>query len=239
MFQNINYLSFGEAGILLEFGSVMDKKVNLQIHKTAKWLNDHPFDGFIETVPAYTTLTVLYNPVIFIHPNKSAFELAVEQIKKRIELMPEESLTVGRTVEIPVCYGGDFGPDLEKVGEINGLSPQEVISIHTEETYYVYMLGFAPGFPFLGGMAKKIAAPRLSSPRLSIPKGSVGIAGEQTGIYPIETPGGWQLIGRTPTRLFTPEQDPPVLLQAGDQVKFYEITLDEYHAWEAEHEHHD
>ncbi|MDM5199150.1 5-oxoprolinase subunit PxpB [Fictibacillus enclensis] len=239
MFQNINYLSFGEAGILLEFGSVMDKKVNLQIHNTAKWLNDHPFDGFIETVPAYTTLTVLYDPMKFIHPNKSAFELAVEQIKRRIESMPEENVTVGRTIEIPVCYGGDFGPDLENVAGINRLSQQEVISIHTERTYYVYMLGFAPGFPFLGGMAKEIAAPRLSSPRLTIPKGSVGIAGEQTGIYPIETPGGWQLIGRTPAKLFTPDLEPPVLLQAGDQVKFYEITRDEYHAREAEHEHHD
>ncbi|MDN4523150.1 5-oxoprolinase subunit PxpB [Fictibacillus fluitans] len=239
MFQDIKYLSFGEAGILLEFGSVMDKEINLQIHKTAKWLNDHPFDGFIETVPAYTTLTVLYDPMKFIHFKKSAFELAVEQIRNKLESMPDENSSVGRTIEIPVCYGGDFGPDLENVASINGISPQEVISIHTEKTYYVYMLGFAPGFPFLGGMAKEIAAPRLSSPRLSIPKGSVGIAGEQTGIYPIETPGGWQLIGRTPTKLFTPDQDHPVLLQAGDQVKFYQITPEEYHAWEAEHEHHD
>lgn len=135
-----------------------------------------------------------------------------------------------KVVEIPVCYGGEFGPDIEFVAEHNHLSVQEVIDIHSSGEYLVYMIGFAPGFPFLGGMSEKIATPRRSSPRLVIPVGSVGIAGSQTGAYPIETPGGWQLIGRTPAALFCPQNHPPTLLDAGNMVKFKPITLEEYNA---------
>ncbi|SFD92294.1 inhibitor of KinA [Bacillus sp. OV194] len=239
MFQDINYFRFGEAGILMEFGHEVSEEMNQQIHEISGWLNENPFDGFIETVPAYTTLTVLYDPMKFVHPEKSAFELAKNRVEMRIESMPKEIAAAGRVIRIPVCYGGDFGPDLQNVAKFNKLTEKEVIKIHTEKTCYVYMLGFAPGFPFLGGMSSEIAAPRLSSPRLSIPKGSVGIAGEQTGIYPIETPGGWQLIGRTPLELFRPTENPPTLLEAGDQVEFYEITTEEYHSWEAEDDHQD
>ncbi|MGG1574017.1 5-oxoprolinase subunit PxpB [Fictibacillus sp. NRS-1165] len=239
MFQEIKYYRFGEAGILLEFGDGISVEMNQQIHNISRWLNENPFDGFIETVPAYNTLTVLYDPMKFAHPEKSAFELAKNRVKMRMESMPKEEASSRHVIKIPVCYGSDFGPDLENVAKLNSLSPEEVIKIHTENTYYVYMLGFAPGFPFLGGMSSRISAPRLSSPRLSIPKGSVGIAGKQTGIYPIETPGGWQLIGRTPLELFRPSLNPPTLIEAGDQVKFYEITLEEYHSWEADHGHND
>ena len=133
-----------------------------------------------------------------------------------------------RTVSIPVCYGGEFGPDLEYVARHNNLTTDEVIHIHSSGEYLVYMIGFAPGFPFLGGLSPKIATPRRPSPRATIPAGSVGIAGMQTGVYPIETPGGWQLIGRTPQKLFLPNENPPSLLQAGDVVKFCPISFQEY-----------
>lgn len=233
----IKYSRFGEAGMLLDFGNEINKGLNKHIHQIANWLNKNPFPGFIETVSAYTTLTVLYDPMMFIHPKKSAYELAKKLVQERIDSLPEENILSGRVVSIPVCYGGEFGPDLENVASHNQLTEKEVISIHTANSYYIYMLGFAPGFPFLGGMSKEIAAPRLSSPRLAIPKGSVGIAGEQTGIYPIETPGGWQLIGRTPLKLFTPHENPPTLLQAGDQVKFFEISEEEFLNWEVNHGH--
>ena len=133
-----------------------------------------------------------------------------------------------RTIEIPVCYGGEFGPDLSVVAESNGLTEEEVIHIHSNGTYIVYMIGFAPGFPYIGGMPSEIATPRKSSPRLKIPSRSVGIAGSQTGIYPIETPGGWQLIGSTPLKLFSIHHNPPTLLQAGDHVRFKPISYEEY-----------
>jgi inhibitor of KinA len=129
---------------------------------------------------------------------------------------------------VPTCYGGDLGPDLPFVAQHNGLLPEDVIGIHTGQTYRVYMLGFAPGFPYLGGMSERIAAPRRPSPRIAVPAGSVAIAGTQTGVYPMESPGGWQIIGRTALRLFHPERDPPALLRMGDQVRFRSISREEY-----------
>lgn len=131
-------------------------------------------------------------------------------------------------IEIPVCYGEEFGPDLEFVANHNGLTPEEVIRIHSSAEYLVYMVGFAPGFPYLGGMPEAIAAPRRPSPRLAIPAGSVGIAGKQTGVYPIETPGGWQIIGRTPIALFVPDSNPPTILASGDRICFRPISRQEY-----------
>ncbi|HET6872400.1 MAG TPA: 5-oxoprolinase subunit PxpB, partial [Sporolactobacillaceae bacterium] len=132
------------------------------------------------------------------------------------------------TVNIPVCYGGEWGPDLDHVAAVNGLSPEEVIRIHSEGVYLVHMIGFAPGFPYLGGLSKEISTPRRETPRLVIPKGSVGIAGDQTGVYPLETPGGWQLIGRTPINLFNPNSETPSLLKAGDFVRFVPISPSEW-----------
>lgn len=133
-----------------------------------------------------------------------------------------------RIIEIPTLYGGDYGPDLPYVAEHNGITTEDVIKIHCSVDYLIYMLGFTPGFPYLGGMSEKIAAPRLSVPRTKIPAGSVGIAGKQTGIYPIESPGGWQLIGRTPLKLYDPKRQPPIVLQAGDYIRFVPISIDKY-----------
>lgn len=146
------------------------------------------------------------------------------------ELNKMEEVTLGqpRTIIIPVCYGGEFGPDLEYVAAEHGLTPDEVIAIHTSGDYLVHMIGFAPGFPYLGGLSDKIATPRRSTPRLRVEAGTVGIGGQQTGVYPVMTPGGWQCIGRTPLALFRPMEDPPSLLTAGDRVRFASISLQEY-----------
>lgn len=176
----------------------------------------------IETIPAFSTLTLIYDPLLI------TFNEAKEEITVLLKGAAAVTCTSPRSIEIPVCYGGTHGPDLEFVAKHNGLSPEEVIRCHTNENYTVEMIGFAPGFPYLGGMSAKIATPRKETPRVAIPERSVGIAGNQTGIYPIATPGGWQLIGRTPLRLFLPENDIPSLLRAGDQIAFRQITGDEY-----------
>jgi inhibitor of KinA len=139
-----------------------------------------------------------------------------------------------RPIEIPVCYGGEFGVDLQFVAEHNGMTADEVVAIHCGATYRVHMLGFAPGFPYLGGMSERIATPRRNTPRLKVAAGSVGIAGPQTGVYPLETPGGWQIIGRTPLALFRPAENPPTLLSPGDFVRFRPITSEEFTALRGE-----
>jgi inhibitor of KinA len=179
----------------------------------------------VEYVPAFTTVTVYYNPLLLSYKDACS---ALARIVTDVETAPAVS---ARTIEIPVCYGGEFGPDLEFVAEHNGLTVDEVVQIHSGGEYLVYMIGFAPGFPYLGGMSVRIQAPRRLSPRLSIPAGTVGIAGMQTGVYPIETPGGWQLIGRTPEELFRPNLSSPSLLQAGDLVRFRPTSRMEYDQW--------
>lgn len=149
-------------------------------------------------------------------------------------MVVDVKLPPAMVVHIPVCYGGEYGLDLETVAKHNGISVDEVINIHADTDYLIYMMGFTPGFPYLGGMSEKIATPRLEVPRRKIPVGSVGIAGAQTGVYSMETPGGWQLIGRTPVRLFDSSKQNPILLQAGNYVRFVRITEAEYQMIEAE-----
>lgn len=220
----------GDSAVIIRFGGQISEQVNGLVHAAAACMEERPFAGFIECIPAFTSLTVFYHvyAVSRIQKGVSPFELVKKEVTERLSDLTAEQKEGRRIIEIPVCYGGEFGPDLEEVAKLNDLTPEDVIRIHTEGEYLVYMLGFAPGFPFLGGMSERIAAPRKSSPRPSIPAGSVGIAGLQTGVYPISTPGGWQLIGRTPVSLFRPEENPPSLLRAGDTVKFVRITAEEY-----------
>jgi inhibitor of KinA len=227
----------GDSSICVQFGMKIDPLIHRKVKAFADHLETHPFTGFIESVPAFTSVTVFYNPLVVyqtskkVHPiekNISPNNIVCSILKEMITELEETEDTNQRIVEIPVCYGGEFGPDLEAVAEYHHLSTSEVIDIHSKGEYLVYMVGFAPGFPYLGGMSEKIATPRHPSPRLSIPAGSVGIAGGQTGVYPISTPGGWQLIGRTPIELFCPTENPPTLLQSGNIVKFVPISLEEY-----------
>lgn len=213
----------GDCAVVIAFGDEIDRALNWRVKAFSDRLAAASLPSIVEHIPAFTNVTVIYDSL------SASYQDIVAEIERVIEAMPAEiSAAEARTVEIPVCYGGDFGPDLESVAERSHLSPDEVVAIHCESTYPVYMIGFAPGFPYLGGMSERISAPRLDSPREKIPAGSVGIAGRQTGVYPIETPGGWRLIGRTPLRLFNPTCDPPSLLQAGDLVRFTAIDKEEY-----------
>ncbi|MFB8423871.1 5-oxoprolinase subunit PxpB [Priestia megaterium] len=231
----------GDSALVITFGDSIQYDIHKQIKTCKDSIELNPFPGFIECVPAFTNLTIFYNPLEVVAAVKkrekkefvSPFEAVSSILQSKLENEQTEKGLDHRTVSIPVCYGGEYGPDLEYVARHHNLTPEEVISIHSEGEYLAYMIGFAPGFPFLGGLSEKIATPRRSSPRTSIPAGSVGIAGMQTGVYPISTPGGWQLIGQTPIKLFLPEQNPPSLLQAGDIVKFEPISKEEYQELQA------
>jgi inhibitor of KinA len=218
----------GDGAIVIEAGTEINEEVQKRVRSIAALLESRAPAWIVEFIPAFTTVAVFYNPLA------ASYEAVQTDLEELLQHMEDADQSLSRTVEIPVSYGGDFGPDLEFVAAHNGLTTEQVIEIHTSGTYSVSMIGFAPGFPFISGMSEKIAAPRRDTPRLRIPERTVGIAGKQTGVYPIETPGGWQLIGRTPIRLFRPEQDIPSLLEAGDKIVFRRITEAEYHAWEEE-----
>jgi inhibitor of KinA len=228
----------GDCGIVIRLGDGIDEPTLQRVQQVMTRLESRPFAGMVECVQAFASVTVFYDPwVVMQHATKhgtnhSESVSPYEQVRKQILGILQDidacATTPSRLLEIPVCYGGEFGPDLEFVAEHNGLTVEEVIRIHTQAEYRVYMIGFVPGFPYLGGMSKSIAAPRKPTPRLAVPAGSVGIAGLQTGIYPIATPGGWQLIGRTPLPLFQPHADPPALLQSGDRIRFFPIDEAEF-----------
>ncbi|WP_210364220.1 5-oxoprolinase subunit PxpB [Bacillus sp. REN3] len=228
-------LPLGDQAIVVEFGTEIATSVQQRVQAVAALLDGDQPEWMVEYVPAFTTITIFYDPAAIPNVYSSQtlpYHYVSREMEQLLTSLPDRNPEEARAVEIPVCYGGEFGPDLEEVAKRNGLSAEEVIDIHSSGDYLVYMIGFAPGFPFIGGMSDKIAAPRKETPRLKIPAGSVGIAGKQTGVYPIETPGGWQLIGRTPLKLFRPEAERPSLLKAGDKIKFTPISLEEYREWE-------
>lgn len=216
------FTTLSDRALVVHLGDRIDSSTFRSVRSLTRQLEGQPPGGMIEYVPAFTTVAIYYDPL---HTSEVELSSCINDLLSRLDSSSEPP---PRIVEIPVCYGGEFGGDLEFVASHTKLPPQEVIEIHSSAHYLVHMIGFAPGFPYLGGISSRIAAPRRSSPRLKIPAGSVGIAGDQTGIYPLETPGGWQLIGRTPLALFRPEHDPPSLLQAGDIVRFRPITPEEF-----------
>jgi inhibitor of KinA len=210
----------GDSAVTISLGDSISEEIHARVRALCARLDAKPPVGMVEYVPAYTTVTVFFDPL-----HRAATRTAIASL---VDDLDSVSTATPRTVDIPVCYGGDLGPDLEMVAEQAKLSPDEVVAIHTAGDYLVYMIGFAPGFPYLGGMDPRIAAPRRAAPRLTVPVGTVGIAGTQTGVYPLATPGGWQLIGRTPLALFRPLEDPPTLLRLGDRVRFRAIDRAEY-----------
>jgi len=216
------FLPAGDRGLVVEFGDTIDPAVNRRVRDLFLALSATPVPAIVELVPTYRSLLVEFDPLRLA---PAALIGMVEDAMSRLAQVPAPA---PRTLDVPTAYGGDFGPDLSFVASHNGLTEDEVIRIHSGTSYLVYMMGFSPGFPYLGGMSERIATPRLKTPRTAIPAGSVGIAQAQTGIYPVESPGGWQLIGRTPVRLFDAERQPPVLVEAGDYVRFVPISHDEY-----------
>lgn len=230
---NYTLSPMGESAIIIELGNELDLLTHQKVQAISFYLENHPFYWMIEYIPAFSTVTIFYNSLEIMNSVKGElpYQFVCNELHEALSDLPVDQHIETRIVEIPVCYGEQFGPDLEYVAKLNGLTPDEVVQIHSSAEYTVYMIGFAPGFPYLGGMSEKIAAPRLPSPRLKIPERTVGIAGKQTGIYPISTPGGWNLIGRTPVELFQPNAETPSLLRAGDKIRFKPISYQEYIEW--------
>ncbi len=222
LFERAFFRIAGDQGLLVEYGDGIDFEVNTKVRAMAIIMKQNTPKGVIETIPTYRSLLLIYDPSI---TNLAKLQKELQKLEERLD---EIQIPPPDTVEIPVCYGEEFGPDIEFVAETHNLSVKEVIQLHSEPEYLIYMVGFTPGFPFLGGLSEKLHTPRLETPRTFVPQGSVGIANNQTGIYPVSSPGGWQLIGRSPIKLFAPERPNPFLYQAGDHIKFKPITPEEY-----------
>jgi len=218
----LKYIPSGDSAFIIKAGDVISEEVNLVVRKLLKRLEEEKIRGLIDFIPSYNELMVCYDPAVI------GYKELLEIFKKCASDLSAMVLPEADVIHVPVLYGGEYGPDLNYVAGFNSLSEDDVIRIHSSVACLVYMLGFTPGFCYLGGMDKRIATPRQETPRLKIPAGSVGIAGEQTGIYPLESPGGWQLIGRTPLRLFNPDTRPEFLFSAGDYIRFYPVDQDEF-----------
>jgi inhibitor of KinA len=227
-----NIYALSEHAVTVEFWQIINDKVLQQVSSFNMLINQNPFQGFYTTVAAYATVTVFFDPVMV---SKSAdlrgndcFD-KVSWYLKGLRNKPGQTMNViTHSITIPVCYGGKYGPDLEEVADLHNLTKGQVIELHSSAMYKVYMIGFVPGFAYLGGMPEILTMPRKQTPRNAVPAGSVGIAGKQTGIYPLETPGGWQIIGRTPFQMFNSTLPQPSLLKAGDKVIFKAIDEQEF-----------
>jgi len=223
----------GDAAITLDMGNIINEALNQKALAMQLWLLDHPFEGMKDCFIAYSSLTVQYNPVIVkkqYHPQTTVFEWVAAYLKQAFDKSVENAQAAREVIKIPVCYEGNYAPDLATLAQQKQLTEQEVVNIHTAAIYNVYMIGFLPGFSYMGEVNERIAAPRKQHPT-QVMAGSVGIAGSQTGIYPLNSPGGWQIVGRTPLRLFEPFVPEPVKLQAGDRVQFYAITKQEFDSY--------
>jgi len=219
MYSEAKLFAVSDSAFSVEFGNEINEQLRGKVAALAQLLDSEAPQAVIEIIPSYRSVLVEYDPLL---ADAAQMATLLTDLARRAE-----SCTVapGKTIEIPVCYGGAYGPDLTDIAAHTGLSREEVVALHSTGGYPVYMIGFTPGFPYLGGMDQRLATPRLDTPRTLIPPGSVGIAGEQTGIYPLATPGGWRLIGRTPLKLFDKTKEDPFLLAAGDIVRF--VPIDE------------
>lgn len=223
------FFPMGNQALIVEFGDRVDPALSAEIAAAAQRLRDSCPIGVLDIVPAYSTLALHYDPAA-VGAGTPPYEALVETIDAWLKTQTAAAVPPGRLIEIPACYGGVFGEDLEALAQSHDLSVEEVIAIHSGATYHVHMLGFVPGFAYLGGLDARLATPRRDTPRPQVPAGSVAIGGAQTGVYPLDTPGGWQIIGRTPLRLFKPDAMPPSLLNAGDAVRFVPISVQEFEA---------
>lgn len=220
--QNIRIVAAGDSSILIEFGNEINEEVNRKITMIVQLMHAQHIEGVVDMIPAFCSLLINYDPRI----------VSFEKMKKRMQELVKMDMKAGaqrkKVFEIPVCYGGEYGPDLENIASHAGITAEEVIQIHSSRDYLIYMLGFLPGFCYLGGLDERIHTPRLANPRKKISAGSVGIGGSQTGIYPLDSPGGWQLMGMTPVKTYDPEREVPILVEAGDYIRFIPVDEAEY-----------
>ncbi|WP_347548335.1 5-oxoprolinase subunit PxpB [Pseudalkalibacillus hwajinpoensis] len=218
----ITFDPLGEAAVKLTFNEEVSPALNRKIQVFCRELASSSKPGITEWVPAYDSVTIYYEPWNFSYEEITAY------LKEVASHNDNEQTKLKSIVTIPTLYGGDYGPDLEELAESKKMNPEDIITLHTKGDYLVNMIGFLPGFPYLSGLDERIAMPRLENPRQTVPAGSVGIAGNQTGIYPLESPGGWNLIGRTPLRLFEPEKEETFLFQPGDYLQFHSVSEEEF-----------
>ncbi len=220
-------LPASDSSILIEFGDTIDYETNARVYALQTEIENSDLGtSVVEFIPSYRSLLVEYDVSEYLYADLQERVndlIGTTTVSSGIEMSSEQD-----SHQIPVAYGGDYGPDLENVAKHAGLTQEEVIAIHSDTDYRVFMLGFAPGFPYLGGMDSRIACPRLATPRTLVPAGAVGIAESQTGVYPNPSPGGWQIIGRTPMKLFDVDADPPSAMLPGTKVTFVPITRDEF-----------
>ena len=214
---------------MITLGDAIDERIHRVIRAASRRIRSDPPPGFIDLVPAFVSIVVHYDPVVAAGDGTTRpYEQVATFLRDRLVGLDVDMLDAPRLVEIPVCYGGELGPDLDDVANIHGLAPEEVVRLHSDAEYLVYMIGFMPGFAYLGGLPERIATPRRKTPRTAVPAGTVGIGGRQTGVYPLVSPGGWNLIGRTPLKIFDIARDEPTLLLAGDRVRFRPMTRAEF-----------
>jgi inhibitor of KinA len=222
-YASTKYLPFGDSALLVEFGDAISLELNRKVTALDEAILKAGVQGVEELVPTYRSLLVRFNPL------RTTYKQLVFHIKEIEEKLTESTMKVeGRKITVPVVYGGGYGPDLSRVARYHGLIEEQVVKLHSGREYRVYMIGFVAGFPYLGEVPDEIATPRLETPRLKVPAGSVGIAEKQTGIYPCDAPGGWQIIGRTTLELFDSLRQPPALLEPGDVVKFEPISEEQF-----------
>ena len=217
-----HFAPMGDSALMVIAGDSISFEINEKVHTTVALIKDQGWPGIKEIVPTYSSFVIHFNPLLF----------SMEGLKECVEDIWDSDLApqkiASRTVLIPTRYGSEHGPDLQSVSDLTDLSIEEVITIHSTTDYLVYALGFSPGFPYLGGLDSKIHCSRLDTPRIRVPKGSVAIADSQTGVYPLESPGGWRLIGRTPISMFDPNRPDPSLVMPGDYIRFVPIDSEKY-----------
>jgi inhibitor of KinA len=221
----------GDNAITIDYGNIVDENVNQRVIALAKHFLANPFEGMIETIPAYSSLTIFYDVVLISRKTDSAktvFDHVVAQAEMRLKDEIDQSIAVPRFIRIPACYDPQFALDMDDITSFKFIRFEEFIDLHSSKIFHVYLVGFLPGFAYMGELPEKLAMPRRPQPRQNVEPGSIGIAGKQTGIYPMQSPGGWQIVGRTPLKIFDPSQLEPVLLRQGDKVKFIPISVDEF-----------
>ncbi|HXC91921.1 MAG TPA: 5-oxoprolinase subunit PxpB [Stellaceae bacterium] len=219
----VRFLSVGDRALAVEFGDAVDRGLSRRVLRLERALRAARLAGVVESVPSFRSLLVHYDPLA---ASRADLEAAIAGLLGR----DADAAATTRLWRIPVCYAGELAPDLDEVARLTGHTPAEVASLHSSVRYHVYMLGFLPGFPYLGDLPAGLALPRRADPRVRVPAGSIAIATSLTAIYPYESPGGWHLIGATPVRLFDQARTPPALLAAGDAVRFEPIDLDAFAA---------
>jgi inhibitor of KinA len=228
----VRFTPLGDRAVMITLGATIDETTRRLVRSASVRIDQRPPAGFVDQVPAFTSIAVHYDPVVAARgTSKTPYARVVDELTTALDGLTAEKPPPARVVDIPVHYGGSLGPDLDDVARGHEMSAEEVVRIHTSGDYLVYMIGFMPGFAYLGGLSPKLATPRRTTPRTVVPAGTVGIGGSQTGVYPLDSPGGWNLIGRTPLAIFDIAREEPALLATGDRVRFRAITETEFRNW--------